>query len=157
MKRSKALIKTQRKSLDEKLSVFQDAKSLLNPRNGWVKAIRESLGMTTSQLAERIGIQQSGVTYLEQREAAQTVSLESLDRAAKAMNCRLIYALVPESSLEEIVEKQARKAATEILKNTLHSMELEQQVAGSAETNLHLEELTQEIKAKMDSRLWGKK
>lgn len=157
MKRSKALIKTQRKSLDEKLRVFKDAKSLLNPRSGWVKAIRESLGMTTSQLAERMGIQQSGVTYLEQREVAQTVTLESLDRAAKAMNCRLIYAIVPEGTLEELVEKQAHRAAAEILRTTLHSMELEQQVAGEAETHLHLEELAQEIKMKMDSRLWGKK
>lgn len=153
---NKSLIKTQRKSLDEKLRAWLPLKKTPHPKAGWVRAIRESLGMTTAQLAERMGIQQSGVTLLEQREASLKVSLEVLQRAAQAMNCELIYAIVPKSSLESIVTEQAHQSAQQILKKTLHTMELEQQKSGPAETQLHQEELALEIKNKLDRRLWGR-
>ncbi|PIS10774.1 MAG: transcriptional regulator [Bdellovibrio sp. CG10_big_fil_rev_8_21_14_0_10_47_8] len=155
MKTNKTLVKTQRKSLDEKLLAFIPARNLPKPKSGWVRAIREALGMTTTQLAERMGIQQSGVTLLEQREVTQKISMETLQRAAQAMNCELVYALVPRDSLEKIVDDQAIKSATEILKRTLHTMDLEQQNVGAAETKLHLQELATEIKNKLDRRLWG--
>lgn len=154
MKKNKALAKTQRKSLDEKLIAFQKAKTVINPKSGWIKAIREALGMSTSQLAARMGIKQSGITLLEQREVSKKVSLEILQRAAEAMNCRLIYALVPKDSLEAIVDIQANAAAKKIIQQTLHSMALEMQTAGKAETSLHLKELTAELKNRLDRRLW---
>lgn len=157
MKKSKSLVKTQRKSLDEKLKTYKTARGVLNPKSGWIKAIREAIGMTTAQLAERMGIQQSGVTLLEQREVQQKVSLETLQRAARAMNCELVYALVPKESLEKTVDKQSYMAAKEILKRTTHTMSLELQVAGKAETDLHQDELAAELKNKMDRRLWGYK
>jgi len=157
MKISRKLTKTQRKSLDEKLSAFAAAKTIIRPKSGWIKAIRESLGMTTAQLASRMGIQQSGVTLLEHRESLKTVSLETLERAAVSLNCRLVYALVPDESLEKIVDDQAYLAAHEILQNTLHTMALESQTSGDAENSLHLQELITEIKNKLDRRLWGTK
>lgn len=157
MKISRKLTKTQRKSLDEKLSSFAIAKTVIRPKSGWIKAIRESLGMTTAQLAKRMGIQQSGVTLLEQRESLKTVSLETLERAAQSLNCRLIYALVPDESLEKIVDDQAHLAAQEILQHTLHTMALESQTVGQDESSLHLQELITEIKTKLDQRLWGTK
>lgn len=155
MKKNKALIRTQRKSLDEKLSHFAEAKKVVMPKSGWVRAIREAIGMSTVQLANRMGIQQSGVSFLEQREVAKTITLETLERAARAMNCELVYALVPKESLEKIVDEQAAKSAAQILSRTTHSMELELQKPGSAEAKLHHEELTADIKLKMDRRLWG--
>lgn len=157
MKTNKALMKTQRKSLDEKLRAYSPAKHFMNPKSGWVKAIREALGMTTAQLAERMGIQQSGITLLEQREVNKKVSLEILQRAAQAMNCELVYALVPKESLEKIVDEQAARSAREILKRTVHTMNLELQGAGAAETDLHQNELAAELKNKLDRRLWGNK
>lgn len=157
MKKSKKLVKTQRKSLDEKLSLFNPAKTIIRPKSGWIQAIRESLGMTTTQLAERMGIQQSGVSILEKREAAKVVSLETLERAARALNCRLIYALVPEETLEKTVDDQALVAAKKYLQKTLHTMALESQTADQNLTSMHLQELQTEIKNKLDRRLWEKK
>lgn len=143
--------------MDEKLRVFGQAKAEPRPKSGWIRAIREALGMTTSQLAQRMGIQQSGVSLLEQREVAKTISLETLERAAQALNCKVIYAVVPDESLEKIVDNQALESAKRILQKTLHTMELESQSTGAAETQLHLQELSTEIKNKLDSRLWGTK
>ncbi|MBL7544544.1 MAG: mobile mystery protein A [Bdellovibrionaceae bacterium] len=155
MKLNKALIKTQRKSLDEKLRSFIHLRSIINPKSGWVKAIREALGMTTSQLAHRMGIQQSGVTLLEQREVDKKITLETLERAAHALNCDLVYSLVPKKSLQKIVDDQATRVAKTILARTTHTMQLEMQEAGVEETKLHENELANEIKNKLDSRLWG--
>lgn len=157
MKKNKKLIRTQRKSIDEKLKLFQPLRPVLLPRSGWIKAIRESLGMTSQQLAERMGIQQSGVILLEQREVDKKVSLETMERAAQALDCKLVYALVPLSeSLDATLEKQCRFAAREILKKTLHTMELEKQEVGPAEAELHEDELAQELKRMLDSRIWRK-
>lgn len=157
MKKSKALIRTQRKSIDEKLTQFLPLRTVLAPRSGWIKAIRESFGMTSQQLAERMGIQQSGVILLEQREVDKKVSLETMERAAQALGCKLIYALVPQSeSLDAILDEQCRRAAREILQKTLHTMELEQQDVAPAEAKLHEEELASELKRKLDSRIWRK-
>lgn len=154
MKKNKSLIKTQRKSLDLKLRAFSKALSMTPPKSGWIRAVRESIGMTTVQLAKRMGIQQSGATLLENRELTKKVSLDILQRAAHAMNCELVYAIVPKESLEQVVDLQAQKAAKKILQRTTHTMELEQQGAGVAETNLHLEELVMELKNNLDRRLW---
>lgn len=155
MKTNKALIKTQRKSLDEKLRAFAKARAQLRPKAGWIRAIREALGMTTAQLAERMGIQQSGVTLLERRELDKKVTLETLERAARALNCELVYALVPRESLEKTVDEQAAAAAKRLLARTLHTMRLETQEVGAAETSLHERELATELKNKLDRRLWG--
>lgn len=155
MKKNKSLIKTQRKSLDEKLRAFDAAKTLIPPKSGWIKPIREALGMTTQQLAKRMGIQQSGVSLLEKREASKKVSLETLQKAAQALGCDLVYALVPKNSLETIVDSQARESAKKILQRTSHSMGLEMQMVSSAEGQMHEEELVAEIKKSLDRRLWG--
>lgn len=157
MKTNKRLIKTQRRSLDEKLNKFQVVKNLSLPKSGWIKAIRESLGVTSRQLAERMGIQQSGVILLEQREVRKTVSLELLEKAAQALNCKLVYALVPEESLEKTLETQSLKVARQILQKTLHTMDLEKQSVEAAERELHLQEVATELKNKLDSRLWSSK
>lgn len=157
MKTNKALLKTQRRSLDEKLRAFGEVRGQSAPKAGWIRAVREALGMTTSQLAERMGIQQSGVSLLEKREADGKVTLETLERAARALNCELVYALVPQESLEKIVDEQAAFSAAVLMRKTTHTMALEQQAAGQAETELHRSELAAEIKNKLDRRLWGTK
>ncbi len=156
MRKNRSLAKTQRRSLDEKLKSFRASRAVVPPKSGWVKAIRESLGMTSQQLAERMGIQQSGVSLLEQREVDKKVTLETLQRAARAMGCELIYALVPRESLEKVVDEQSMITARKILEKTLHTMDLEQQQVGKAETDLHLHELATELKNKLDGRLWRK-
>lgn len=157
MKKNKTLVKTQRKSLDEKLRGISPMRTLLLPRAGWVKAIREALGMTSQQLAERMGIQQSGVILLEQREVDKKITLETLERAAQALNCKLVYALIPQGeSLEQVLDQQSLRAAHAILQKTQHTMELEMQTVGVAEADMHEKELAAELKRKLDSRIWRK-
>lgn len=65
------------------------------PRQGWLKAIRESLGISTRQLGSLLGIDNAGVLRLEARELQGKATLEAIERAAQAMECRLVYAIIP--------------------------------------------------------------
>lgn len=98
------------------------------PHKGWVRAIRDALGMSTRQLAARLGVAQATVVQLEKSEANETIQLATLRRAADALDCDLVYALVPRrGSLEDAVAAQARGRAQGLVDAVDRSMELEDQ------------------------------
>ena len=98
------------------------------PRGGWVRAIREALGMTQAQLAARLGIARQSLQDLERAEANRRITLDSLDKLASAMDCRLVYALVPVAgSFDDVRTRRAQQLADDMLKTTEHSMKLEAQ------------------------------
>lgn len=93
-----------------------------------MRAIREALGMTQAQLAARLGIERQSLQDLERAEANRRITLDSLHRLAKAMECRVVYALVPEKgSLDGVRTRQAQALAEAMLKPIEHSMKLEGQ------------------------------
>lgn len=78
------------------------------PSGGWIRAVRTSLGMSVRQMAERMDITQQSAARLEKNEADDVIKLKSLRKAAEALDCRLVYALVPnEGELRDIVRRQA--------------------------------------------------
>jgi predicted DNA-binding mobile mystery protein A len=83
-----------------------------SPVRGLIKAIREALGMTTAQLAKRLDVKQPSVVAIEQSEAKGTIELATLRRVAEALDCTLVYALVPNKPLEAAVRDGARVCAT---------------------------------------------
>jgi len=122
--KNRALI---RKQLDQRLQTFTALKDTPPPMRGWVRAVRDALGMTGEQLARRIGVQKQRIAALEKGEVAGTVTFNSMKKAAEAMDCVFVYALVPRDSLQAVVERQARKYAEKIQADIQHSMLLEQQ------------------------------
>ena len=97
-------------------------------KQGWIKTIRKSLGMSINDLAQRLDCKPSNVTLLEKNEFSAKIKLETLEKVAMAMNCRLIYAFVPQDdSLDEIVKKQVQLIAHKIVQKNNHSMKLEEQ------------------------------
>ncbi len=157
MRKNKKVLKTQRHSLDEKLKAFRSFDSYQRPKYGWIKAIRESLGMTVQQLARRMKISPSVVSALEGREITSKATLESIEKAAHAMNCEFIYFLLPKDSLEKMVDKQSIQAATEILNKVGHHMKLEKQGVSPQTKEIQIKSLAYEIKEKLDTRLWSNK
>jgi DNA-binding Xre family transcriptional regulator len=77
-------------------------------RLGWLREVRQALGIPVAELTRKLGINPSVFFRLEMRERQQTVTLWALDRIAKAMDCELVYSIVPkEGTLEELAERQA--------------------------------------------------
>jgi predicted DNA-binding mobile mystery protein A len=146
-----------RKSLDKRLNPLRNTDAFANPPRGWVKAIREALGMTAAQLAARLNITQPSVAGLEKAEASKTITLETLGRAARALDCTLVYTLVPRSSLENLVQERARKAARERLASISHSMALEDQRVADEDERAQLERLAQKLIDEPGSALWDER
>lgn len=97
------------------------------PPTGWIQAIRSALGMTTRQLAARLGISQSTLATLEKSEAEDRITLQSLRKVADALDCDLQYVLVPRSPLKKRVEERAEAIALHRVARIWHSMRLEDQ------------------------------
>jgi len=116
-----------RKQLDQRLRDFTELKKMQPPVRGWIRAIRDALGMTAAQLARRMGVQRQRVHALEKGEVAGTATINSVKRAAEAMDCVFVYALVPRDSLQANVERQAVKYAEKIHAAVQRSMVLERQ------------------------------
>jgi len=143
-----------RKNLDKRLNILRNSDTFTRPPRGWIKAIREALGMTTAQLGQRIGVSQPRALQIENAEPGGTLTIESLERAAQALNCRLVYALVPMEPLQTTVEKRAGALAATRLSHTNHTMSLEDQSLHSDDADEQLHDLAKKLAEKSGSELW---
>jgi len=83
--------------------------------------------MTQTDLAKRLNITRVAVDKLERAEVNGGITIGKLSQIAEAMDCSLVYALIPNSSLDETVLKQARSIATLNVDYTSRTMALEAQ------------------------------
>ncbi len=78
-----------------KLNQLVDINKIIRPKEGWVRSLRKALGMSSPQLAKRLGISKSQTSQMERMEAEDRITLKQLRRVADSLDCDLIYALVP--------------------------------------------------------------
>jgi predicted DNA-binding mobile mystery protein A len=139
-----------RSLLDAKLAALQPAERWKAPPKGWVKAIRQSLGMSGVQLARRLAISPQSVDALERSEANGKIQLDTLRRAAEAMDCTLVYALVPRTSLDESVRSRATALARSHITRVAHTMKLEAQEVGDSDLEEQIDDYIREHIADRD-------
>lgn len=125
-----------------------------SPPRGWLRTIREALGMSVPQLAQRLGVTRQGLADLERREQEGTVTLAALSKAADALDCDLVYAIVPRSELGNLIEAQARARAVEEVKRITHTMRLEDQEGPPEEAERLIVERTADLLSKNPRKLW---
>jgi predicted DNA-binding mobile mystery protein A len=142
-----------RKQLDKRLNPLRNIEFARPPR-GWVKALREALGMTAEQLARRIGVSRPRVHKIEEAEVSGSITLNSLERAAQALDCRLVYAFVPRQPLETLIQQRALRLAKSRLRSTAHSMALEDQSVDQDDEQQQLIALAEELTQASGSKLW---
>ncbi|WP_426166929.1 mobile mystery protein A [Pseudoduganella sp. R-34] len=126
------------------------------PPVGWIQSIRKTVGMTTRQLAERMGVAQSTVVAMEQSEKGGTITLDSLHRAAEALDCELRYVLVPRQELQTKVEQQATIVAKRNIAKVAHTMSLENQEPSDKFKNSLLNEEKERIMRGRWGKLWDR-
>lgn len=131
--------------LDRRLAAWKSVPSPAPPR-GWVRAIREALGMPRVELARRLAVTDQAVSKLERSEVNDSISLGTLRRAAEALECTLVYALVPNSSLEEIVDRRATEVARRNVERVSHTMLLEDQRGDKGDEERLLRDLAEQVK-----------
>jgi predicted DNA-binding mobile mystery protein A len=142
------------RQLDATLNRWRAADLPPRPPAGWLKAIREALGMTATHQAKALGVTTSTVTRLETSEADDTISLATLRRAAEALGCELQYALVPKQSLADTLEARATALARQQMAAISHSMALEAQATSPETVEVQTRALAESILKGSRRALW---
>ncbi len=133
----------------------QAEKALVNPLGGWVAAFQEAIGMSTSALADRVGISRNNVYSAIKNEQSGSISLNQLEKMADAMGGKLVYAIIPrQGEVDDIIMAQARKKAKRIIQRTRAHMALEEQIEGLRSQEEMIEELAREIAREMPRDFW---
>ncbi len=137
-----------RKSYQKKFDLMKKA-AIERPPQGWLKTIREFLGMTTTQLAKKINVAQPRVINLEKNE--KNTKISTMERIADALNCDFVYAFIPRENIDDIIYNQAKKKALKILNRVNKNMGLENQLSDNEDT---LEEVIKELLDNNIARIW---
>ncbi len=150
--------------MKEQLAALKQLDSLLiaikkythiTPKQGWVRTLRKTLGITINQFAKRLGVDPSRVVKIETAEIEDAVTLRTLQNVAQALDCQFVYYFIPNSSLEETIRDRANSVATEQVNRTSHAMDLEAQTVDEQWLAAQKDELTQELLDKPWKYLWN--
>jgi predicted DNA-binding mobile mystery protein A len=148
------------KQLDRQLKDWQ----LINRKHGllkagWIQTLRKALGMTANQLGERLGVMRSRIVQLENAEKHGAITLRTLQKAAEAMNCELVYAVVPKNgkTLKDILTAKATEVAETTVASVSHSMSLEKQSIAKKQEQEQQKELTKKLLSGSFRRIWRAK
>lgn len=146
-----------RQQTSEKLEKLKPLSQVTFPIQGWIRSIRKSLGMNTRQLADRLKIKRQRVSEMEKKEVSANLTVETLKRVAEAMDCKLVYALIPNSSLENTVKKQAESIVKKRMKRVSHTMALEQQGLSSEEEQKAISDAIENILHEAPESIWDER
>jgi len=146
-----------RQQLDATLARFDEIRKVQIPQKGWIRAVRDALGMSGKQLALRLQVSQPRVFKLEQGEPSGALTLKTMRQVAEALDCVFVYALVPRSTLEETVRTQAKVVAGERLQRVSHTMLLEAQGLTIQEQQASLDGAIEELVHETPKDLWDMK
>jgi len=140
--------------LDKRFKELSPLAASPRPMKGWVRALRDALGMTSGQLARRMGVKQPRITELEKAEMTGGVTISTMERAAESLGCRFVYALIPDQSLTQKIKDRARLVARRHLARTQQTMTLENQCVNDPDVEEEMiDGLILEL-MKKPSRLW---
>lgn len=148
----KIVIKQYQSKVNQAIEQFDGLPML--PPEGWLRTVRNALGMTGLQLAQRLGVSKAQVSKAEKGELAGSVKLETIKKMADAMNCRFVYAVVPEKEIGQVIKERAIKKAKERVNAASTHMALEDQVLSKEALEEEVERIASEIMEKMPSDLW---
>jgi len=149
--------KLAREQLDETMKSFESLKAMSAPRKGWIRAIRDTLGMTGVQLAKRLKVNQQRIARIEQDEVLGKVTLNTMQNAAEAMDCVFVYGVVARDGLEQIVRRPAELVAKKRMARSNQMMRLEKQELSEADKAKAMQIIIDEIVETMPKSLWDEK
>ena len=134
--RKSQLAEQARRILDPKFRAGTVESIRARPRGGWIRSIRTALGMSQDVLADRLGISRVAVTKLESAELHGGITITKLSEVAAALDCQLVYALIPNTSLDDTVRRRATQIVSQQTGYVGATMALEDQAVDPNEAQL---------------------
>ena len=146
----------QLQQLNNKMLSFVSLKQVAIPPTGWIKAIRNAIGMSMQQLGNKLKVSKQGVMDIEKREKEGSITIKSLREIARVMDMQLVYGFVPnDGSLDALIEKRATELAKQIVMRTANTMNLENQANSKERIDTAIKERAADIKNEMPKILWN--
>jgi predicted DNA-binding mobile mystery protein A len=100
------------RALDMETRNYQAARRVQRPLRGWLRKVRKTLGFMAADMAKDLEISPSMVFQLERSEWKETITLKRLKEMAWAMECELVYCIVPrEGKFEDQLMVYAKRLA----------------------------------------------
>lgn len=140
--------------VDEALKPYRELRGIPVPNGGWLRTVREALGLTVRQQAARLGVAVATLHKSEQSEAGERISLAQLRKLAEGLDCELVYGLVPRKPLTEVVQERATRIARSEILGVAHSMGLEDQRPSEGYVDRQLDQRRAELLSGKWSNLW---
>lgn len=129
-------------------------KEIRQPKRGWIRQMRELLGMTIKALAQQCRLDPSTIVRLEQSEQKHSITLNSLEKLADGLNCDVKYILVPREPIDQYLLRRAEIAARREIAKVTHTMGLEGQQPTEEQVEAQIQDLAAELLHKRSSTLW---
>jgi len=141
--------------IDNKLKVYSKFDPNNMPSSGWINTIRSSIKMTLEQLGSRINTTKQGAKKVEEREADGSITINALKEAANAFDMDLVYGFKPrKGSIIKMINETSIKKATDIVRRTSKTMELEDQKVNEGRLNKAIKDKAKEISTNFPKYLW---
>jgi len=146
-----------REQTSENLNKLKPLSHVTIPIQGWIRSIRKSLGMNTRQLAERLEVKRQRVSEIEKNEVSGNLTVETLKKVAEAMDCKLVYALIPNTSLENTVKDQAASTVKKRMNRVSHTMALERQGLSREQEQKAISDAIENILIEAPESIWDER
>lgn len=137
------------RSLSTKMGNLAKLRNVVSGKQGWISSVRQALGMTARQLAGRLGLSQPRVAKMEINE--DNLKISTMKKIAEGLDCDFVYGFVPKTSLQDTIDRQARKKASDVLSKVNANMALEDQLAQDPHIMV---DLANEMIAKNIKQIW---
>ena len=138
-----------------KIDQLIDLNRISLPKEGWIRTLRKALGMSSPQLAVRLGVSKSQASQMERMEMEDRITLKQLRRAGDVLNCDLVYALVPRQPVDSMIRDRAKLKAEQLVGKTDVQMKLEAQQLSKQKLQEQVTFETERLVRDMPRDLWA--
>ena len=91
----KVLRERARLELERQMRPYRRARQNARPPEGWLRAMRLAVGLPVERVAQTMGVTPKMVFQTERSEQKKRISMAQLERMARALECDVVYGLVP--------------------------------------------------------------
>ncbi len=128
--------------------------NLSKPTEGWLAMLRNALGMSGNQVAGRAGLSRNAIYQAERNERDGAITIKQMEKLAQAMGGRFVYAVIPNGTVEDVIQVQARHKAEKLIRRASAHMALEKQALSDTQTKQRIDELTEQLVRDMPPDFW---
>lgn len=145
------------KQVDGLINEIKPLMQYPRPKSGWIKLIRTTLAMSARALGNRVGLTQSRIALIEKGELDGTITLNTLEKVAEGLGCRVAYYLIPDDeSLSKMRENQAYLKAKALNDYAELHMNLENQLTSAEYQKQEVERIKNEYLRNWPVDFWEK-